>query len=68
MIKIIDYGMGNTASMLNMIRKVGGQAEVCAIPSELNSATAIILPGVGSFDNAMTKLENYGFANLQNLS
>jgi imidazole glycerol-phosphate synthase subunit HisH len=61
MIKIIDYGMGNTASMLNMIRKVGGQAEVCAIPSELNSATAIILPGVGSFDNAMTKLENYGF-------
>jgi len=61
MIKIIDYGMGNTASMLNMIRKVGGQAELCAIPSELNSATAIILPGVGSFDNAITKLENSGF-------
>ena len=62
MIKIIDYGMGNTASMLNMIRKVGGQAELCAIPSELNSAKAIILPGVGSFDNAITKLENSGFS------
>ena len=61
MIKVLDYGMGNTASMLNMLRKAGGQAELCAIPSELNSATAIILPGVGSFDNAMTKLENYGF-------
>ena len=61
MIKIIDYGMGNTASMLNMLRKVGGQAELCSIPGELNSATAIILPGVGSFDNAITKLENSGF-------
>ena len=62
MIKIIDYSMGNTASILNMIRKVGGQAELCAIPSELNSATAIILPGIGSFDNAITKLENSGFS------
>ena len=61
MIKIIDYGMGNTASMLNMLRKAGGQAELCTIPSALNSATAIILPGVGTFDNAMTKLETSGF-------
>jgi glutamine amidotransferase len=61
MIKIIDYGMGNTASMLNMLRKVGGKAELCAIPSELNSATAIILPGVGSFDNGISKLANSGF-------
>ena len=62
MIKVLDYGMGNTASMLNMLRKAGGQAELCATPSDLNSATAIILPGVGSFDNAMTKLENTGFS------
>jgi imidazoleglycerol phosphate synthase glutamine amidotransferase subunit HisH len=41
MIKIVDYGMGNTASMLNMLRKVGGQAELCAIPSELNTTIAI---------------------------
>jgi glutamine amidotransferase len=61
MIKILDYGMGNAASILNMVRKVGGKAELCSKPSELDLATAIILPGVGSFDNAMKKLENYGF-------
>lgn len=60
MIKILDYGMGNTASMLNMIRKAGGHAELCALPSKLENSTAIILPGVGSFDNGMTKLENSG--------
>ena len=60
MIKILDYGVGNTASILNMIRKVGGKAELCSKPSELDSATAIILPGVGSFDNAMIKLKNSG--------
>jgi imidazole glycerol-phosphate synthase subunit HisH len=59
-IKILDYGVGNTASILNMIRKVGGKAELCSKPSELDSATAIILPGVGSFDNAMIKLKNSG--------
>jgi imidazole glycerol-phosphate synthase subunit HisH len=60
MIKILDYGMGNTASMMNMIHKVGGKAELCSKPSELDLATAIILPGVGSFDNAMIKIENSG--------
>lgn len=57
MIKVLDYGMGNTASILNMIRKVNGEAELCSKPDQLNNATAIILPGVGSFDNAMAKLK-----------
>jgi len=60
MIKVLDYGMGNTASMLNMIRKAGGQAVLCSRPSELDLATAIILPGVGSFDNGIVKLESSG--------
>lgn len=56
MIKVLDYGMGNTASILNMIRKVGGQAELCSSVDGLFDASAIILPGVGSFDNGMSKL------------
>jgi len=60
MIKVLDYGMGNTASMLNMIRKAGGQAELCSNPEDLNNASAIILPGVGAFDNGMDKLEKSG--------
>ena len=61
MIKVIDYGMGNTASIVNMIRKLNGAAELCSSPEQLNNATAIILPGVGSFDNGMTKLKNLKF-------
>lgn len=60
MIKVLDYGMGNTASMQNMIRKAGGNAELCSSPDEIESASAIILPGVGSFDNGLKKLENSG--------
>ena len=61
MIKVIDYGMGNSASVLNMIRKANGAADLCSKPEQLNGAKAIILPGVGSFDNGMTKLENLKF-------
>jgi len=60
MIKVLDYGMGNTGSMLNMIHKAGGQAELCSRSEELEHASAIILPGVGAFDNGMYKLEQSG--------
>lgn len=60
MIKVLDYGMGNTASMLNMIRKAGGQAELCSDSNELESASMIILPGVGAFDNGIEKLKDSG--------
>lgn len=61
MVKIIDYGMGNTTSLLNMIRKAGGEAEICSTPKGLEAASVIILPGVGSFDNGMDKLRQSGF-------
>lgn len=57
MIVVVDYGAGNIGSVLNMIRKVGGQATASAKPEELRSAQKILLPGVGSFDNAMRKLD-----------
>ena len=60
MIVIIDYGMGNPASILNMIRKVGGEAILSSSVQDINAATAIILPGVGSFDNGIIKLKNLG--------
>lgn len=61
MIKVLDYGMGNTASLLKMIVKAGGRAELCASPSDLEAASAIVLPGVGAFDNGMAKLGQSGF-------
>ena len=43
--------MGNPGSVLNMLRKAGGDGVVTADPVIISEATAIILPGVGSFDN-----------------
>jgi len=60
MITIIDYGAGNIGSVLNMIRHVGGQAVVARDATGVLSAEKILLPGVGSFDNAMTRLTTLG--------
>ena len=47
MIVILDYGMGNPGSILNMVRKAGGDALITADPDRISEASAIILPGVG---------------------
>jgi glutamine amidotransferase len=60
MITVIDYGAGNIGSVLNMIRHVGGTAGVARDPSDVYGAKKILLPGVGSFDNAVTRLGNLG--------
>lgn len=58
MITVVDYGAGNIGSVLNMIRKVGGQAVASGQSDEFLKAEKILLPGVGSFDNAMSRLKN----------
>lgn len=58
MIAIIDYGMGNAASIKNMINKTGGNAIVTASLRNVPDYTGIILPGVGAFDNAVQKLHD----------
>jgi glutamine amidotransferase len=58
MITVIDYGAGNIGSVLNMIKHVGGRAEVARDAPSVLGASKILLPGVGSFDNAMTRLDN----------
>lgn len=60
-ISIIQYGLGNVASIANIIRKVGGEAILVNQPAELIKADKIILPGVGSFDHAMQLLQDGGW-------
>lgn len=60
MITVIDYGAGNIGSVLNMIRKVGGQALASGDAAVVAGAEKILLPGVGSFDNAVTRLGALG--------
>ncbi|RLQ94810.1 imidazole glycerol phosphate synthase subunit HisH [Falsibacillus albus] len=57
MIVIIDYNMGNVASVKNMIKKIGYEAIVSNDISIIKKATKLILPGVGSFDHGVKSLK-----------
>lgn len=57
MIVIVDYGMGNIGSILNMLKKVGAAVTVSADPAIIAAANKLILPGVGAFDSAMHNLK-----------
>lgn len=56
MIAVIDYGMGNVGSILNMLRKIGAPAKLTADRTEILRSNALILPGVGAFDEGMRNL------------
>jgi glutamine amidotransferase len=60
MIAIIDYGVGNIGSIANMIAKIGGQVKIVSNYQELRNVSRIILPGVGSFDDGMRRLNQSG--------
>jgi glutamine amidotransferase len=62
MISVVDYGVCNLGSMLNMLRKIGVPAQLVSTPAELSLAKKIILPGVGAFDNGMRALTERGLA------
>jgi glutamine amidotransferase len=57
MIVIVDYGVGNLGSILNMFKKVGVSATISADPETIQAADKLLLPGVGSFDAGMHSLD-----------
>jgi imidazole glycerol-phosphate synthase subunit HisH len=59
-ITIVDYGTSNLGSMQNMLKKIGAASRIAASPNDLDGATKIIVPGVGSFDAGMGKLRESG--------
>ena len=61
MIAIIDYGMGNTKSVFNAIKLLGEDVIITDDISKLESADALILPGVGSFSDGMKNLHQKNF-------
>ena len=66
MIVIIDYGMGNLGSILNMLKRVGASAKVSSDAKEIENAGKLILPGVGAFDAGMKRLTELGLIGLLN--
>lgn len=64
MIGIIDYGMGNLFSVSKALERLEVPYFLSENKDELLKADALILPGVGSFKNAMTILNSTGLADL----
>jgi imidazole glycerol phosphate synthase glutamine amidotransferase subunit len=61
MIGIIDYGAGNLGSVRKAFEFLGVSYRVIHSGCELEGESGLVLPGVGAFGAAMTKLENHGF-------
>lgn len=61
MIAVINYGLGNVNSIINMLKKVGAKDSILASSQrEIEQADKIILPGVGAFDTGMELLKKSG--------
>jgi glutamine amidotransferase len=65
-ITIVDYGTSNLGSMQNMLKKIGAASRIAASSQDLEPATKIIVPGVGSFDAGMKKLRESGMVPMLN--
>lgn len=60
MIAVLDYGMGNLASVYNAFKKVGaGDVQITSDPAVVKSADKVVLPGVGAFEDAIRNLEKF---------
>jgi imidazole glycerol-phosphate synthase subunit HisH len=59
-VAIIDYGMGNLDSVARAVEVCGGSSVVTCDPADIREANYIILPGVGSFPEAMRNLRDKG--------
>jgi glutamine amidotransferase len=60
-IGIIDYGMSNSFSVLSMVNRLGKNAKILNSPNDIINEKKFILPGVGSFDNAIYNLKKFGW-------
>lgn len=64
MIAIVDYGMGNLRSVQRAFEYVGAETIVTDHRATIESASAVVLPGVGAFGKAMSNLKRAGLADV----
>ena len=57
MIALLDYGSGNLRSVHKALLKVGAEVRIAQKPDEMADAEAVVLPGVGAFDDCIHALE-----------
>ena len=56
MIALLDYGSGNLRSVHKSLLKVGASVRLVQRPDEIGGARALVLPGVGAFDDCIAAL------------
>jgi imidazole glycerol-phosphate synthase subunit HisH len=56
MIALVDYGAGNLRSVQKALKFVGADVRVVTRPDEIGDARALVLPGVGAFDDCINAL------------
>ena len=61
MITIVNYGSGNISAIGNIYERLRIPYKVAHTPEEVTGAEKIILPGVGAFDETISKLDHSGF-------
>ncbi|MBF0254451.1 MAG: imidazole glycerol phosphate synthase subunit HisH [Candidatus Omnitrophica bacterium] len=57
-VRLVDYGMGNLRSVMNVCEYLGAPCAIAKEPKALDEATHVILPGVGSFAEGMRQLND----------
>ena len=60
MIGVIDYGVGNLFSLCSSLKYIGYEPKLSSNKEELEKCSALILPGVGAFGSAVSKLKESG--------
>ncbi len=58
MITIVDYGMGNLRSVQKAFEKIGCAARISARPEDIETASKVVLPGVGAFGDGIRALHD----------
>lgn len=66
MIAIINYEMGNLFSVKKKITQLGFEARITNEPSEIRTASKLVLPGVGHYARAMEQLRYLDLIDLLN--
>jgi glutamine amidotransferase len=59
-ITLVDYGAGNMRSVQRALEAVGEQVIVTSDPRDVDRATGVVLPGVGSAQDAMREIKRLG--------
>lgn len=59
---IIDYGMGNLASVQRAFEKINVETKISSNIEDLKNAKSLILPGVGAFRDAIKALNDLGLS------